>query len=108
MTPELTLVVLLAGAMTFLLRWLPFRFQGSDRKPLPIVAQKCLRAIGPAAITALLTVSLLPMVATAPFGRKGLAACVALLCMALAKRSLGGVAIPTLLGALVFGALHYV
>ncbi|WP_077530014.1 AzlD domain-containing protein [Vreelandella utahensis] len=107
MSSELTLTILLAGLITFLLRWLPFRYQGDERKPLPPTLQKVLLAIGPAAIAALLTVSLVPMVSTSPLGTKGLGACAALLSIALYKRYFGGIALPTLLGALVFGVAHY-
>jgi hypothetical protein len=47
------------------------------------------------------------MVSTSPLGTKGLAACAALLSIALYKRYFGGIALPTLLGALVFGVVHY-
>lgn len=108
MISEPTLTILLAGVITFLLRWLPFQYQGNERKPLPPYLKRVLLAVGPAAITALLTVSLLPIVSTSLLGTKGLATCAALLSIALYKKYLGGIALPTLLGALVFGVVHYV
>ena len=108
MFSESILTILLAGLITFLLRWLPFWYQGDKKTPLSPTLHKVLFAIGPAAIAALLTVSLLSMISTSPLGRKGCAACVALLSIALYKVYCGGIALPTLLGALMFGLVHYV
>lgn len=106
---ELIVIVLLCGAGTFFLRLLPI--WRARRKAGTAAAhgllQSFLRGIGPAAITALLVVSLWPMIG----GQDGLirtaAIAAALLVIVAVKRLKGGIAGPTLAGAAVYGLLMH-
>lgn len=73
-----------------------------------MVLQRLLRAIGPAAITALLVVSLWPIVTQSGTAATVLAVGLALLVMVIVKRFREGIALPTLLGAATYGGtLHF-
>lgn len=104
---ELILIILLSGAGTFLLRFLPI--WRSRRKSGRASASPRLRAflqgIGPAAMTALLVVSLWPMVQGSDRGVQGVITLVALTVIYLIKRWQSGIALPTLTGALTYGVL---
>jgi len=96
--------ILLCALGTFLLRLVPMALYGQHalRTGENSFARRFLQAIGPAAIAALLVVSVWPTVQGADTTRiagtaAGLAAVVA------AKRTTGGLARPTLLGAAVYG-----
>jgi branched-subunit amino acid transport protein len=98
--------VLACGAVTFLLRVLPIRFwkPGAGRansryKPLLGILQ----AIGPAAITALLVVSLWPARGTPVQAHTLLAIVLGLAVVAGAKKMIGGIAFPALFGAIAYG-----
>ncbi|RMX08637.1 branched-chain amino acid transport [Corticibacter populi] len=108
-------IILLSGVGTFALRWLPLRqARRRLRRPLadaaPSALQRLLAGIGPAAIAALLMVSLLSLPATAgpaqglP-GRQIIAAALALLLVWLLRLRVKGIAMPTLAGALAYGLL---
>ena len=108
---ELALIILLSGAGTFLLRLLPI--WQSRRKPHATLSSGRLRAflqgIGPAAMTALLVVSLWPLMREGAPSGQSLVTLMALVVIFLVKRWLSGIALPTLAGALVYGALmHFI
>ncbi|AYH43907.1 AzlD domain-containing protein [Azoarcus sp. DN11] len=96
-------VAIACGIVTFLLRLVPM-WTWVPGKESTRVEQGVLNAIGPAAITALLVVSLWPG------GDNGLhlptlsAMVVGLATVMGAKRVIGGVALPTLFGAIAYGA----
>ncbi len=100
-------IIILCGAGTFLLRFLPIwqhRRKASTRATSGAL-HRFLQGIGPAAITALLAVSLWPML-TISMGR-GLATVAALIVIVLVKRKIGGIAVPTLTGAVIYGLLMH-
>lgn len=98
-------IVVLCGMGTFLLRygpaWLHARRPAPD--PETSVLARLLQAIGPAAIAALLVVSLRTELADQPPARI-IAAAAALAVVVAVKRLVGGVAGPTLAGAAVYGS----
>lgn len=107
---EMPWIVVLCGVGTFLLRWLPLwsarhrRHTGRTTAAL----QKWLEGVGPAAIAALLVVSVWGQIAAD--ARPGRVAIVvlALGCTAAARRVCrGGIAVPTLAGALTYGVLSH-
>lgn len=106
---DLAIIVVLCGAGTFLLRFLPI--WQARRKPHTTHTSRRLRAflqgIGPAAITALLVVSLWPVQKRdEPLGQI-MATVMALAVIYGIKRWRGGIAGPTLAGALVYGGLMH-
>ena len=105
MSASVVWTIAVCAAGTFLLRLIPITLYG-QRDALTGdggVTRRFLQAIGPAAIAALLVVSLWPTVADANMtGVAGTGAGVAVVVMA--KRLAGGLALPTLLGAAVYGA----
>ena len=107
---RIDLIVLLCGVGTFLLRWIPLwrtRRHSGARAPSGKV-QSLLAGVGPAAIAALLVVSLWGSVAIELRWQRALATALALGCIALARRLLGGgIAAPTLIGAAVYGLLMH-
>lgn len=107
---EMVWMIALCGAGTYLLRWLPLwraRNQRMEKSGAEGV-QRWLAGVGPAAIAALLVVALWGVLdADAPAGRV-LSAVAALACVWGARWLRGGgVAIPTLSGAVAFGLLSY-
>lgn len=111
MTLSAELVILLCGAGTFLLRFIPIWRSRSQQQPDKAPAEKLsalqrfFQGIGPAAITALLLVSLWPFFVTSSSWPKALSALLALLVTYIGKRITRGLAGPTLLGAAVYGLL---
>jgi len=112
MMPEL-LVILACGAGTFLLRFLPIwraRQQTQARaKPaqrLRVLSQRFFAGIAPAALTALLLVSVWPFFRAGEPARME-AAALALLVIYLCKRWTHNLAGSTLLGAVTYGALMH-
>lgn len=109
MISQTHLIIVLCGAGTFLLRFLPL--WRNRRKPrgaaAPGPVQGFLQGIGPAAVSALLTVSLWPMVVNGPGVTSAAATLLALVAMYLVKKKMGGIAGPTLVGAAVYGALMH-
>lgn len=108
MSTHTLLIIVLCGIGTFLLRFLPIRqarrTTGSSQASRRV--QRLLQGIGPAAIMALLVISLWPSVAgTGPHAAKILCALAALATIGVLKNRLGGIALPTLAGALVYGLL---
>ncbi|MGV8892485.1 MAG: AzlD domain-containing protein [Burkholderiaceae bacterium] len=105
MISRLDLIVLLCGVGTFLLRFLPMwqaRWKPSastSSGPL----YRLFQGIGPAAITALLVVSLWPTLVTNFHPASALGTCLALLVILIIKRLRGGIAAPTLAGAIIYG-----
>ena len=106
------LVVALCGIGTFLMRLLPiWRARRQSRAavhdmPADTRLQRFFTGIGPAAITALLVVSMLPFFTTGASPRL-LAASAALAVIYLSKRLTRGLAGPTLLGAASYGLLMH-
>lgn len=95
------------GIGTFLLRLLPMWGwvpRNDTDESTRASAQEVLNSIGPAAITALLVVSLWPG-ADQGLNQPAMLATVVGLCTVMgAKSALGGIAVPTLLGAAAYGA----
>lgn len=108
MLSSLHLTILLAGVATFLLRWLPVMRHSAPRRNLPGSVRQLLAAIGPAALAALLTISLFPMLSDSPFAPQDWNIYVALLAIILCKKFFGGIAIPTVLGTLAYGICTYI
>jgi len=114
MTLEL-LVVIVCGVGTFLLRFLPiWRARRRARTPRPsrphrshTRAQRFFAGIGPAALTALLLVSLWPFFRDLSHAPRLVCASIALIVIVVVKRLTRGLATPTLLGAAVYGALMH-
>lgn len=102
-------IIVLCGVGTFLLRVLPIwrHRQALQSRPVGARTRAFLEGIGPAAITALVIVSVWPMMAPGPdeAAMQPLAVLVALASIWLMKRLWGGVAGPTLAGALLYGLL---
>lgn len=103
-------MVVLCGAGTFLLRWLPFwrarrrdaDGQGADK------LRGWLAGVGPAAISALLVVSMISVVGSNSGTGGFITAAAALAIVALVRQACrGGVAVPTLSGALAYGLMSY-
>ncbi|MFC3340377.1 AzlD domain-containing protein [Paracandidimonas soli] len=111
LSPEL--VIVLCGAGTFLLRFVPLwrsrsRQQATDAAPdRPSALHRFFQGIGPAAITALLLVSLWPFFVASGSWQKALSAGLALLVIYIGKRLTHGLAGPTLLGAGAYGLLMH-
>lgn len=105
MTLTTALAILACGLGTFLLRYLPLVLQdrrtGTDVAPGGMAA-RWLRAVGPAAITALLVASVWPYLADEDAPTRQVAALLALATVYCVKRWRGGIALPTLAGAAVF------
>lgn len=106
---ELLLIIVLSGAGTFLLRFLPIwrARRGPGTRSASPRLRAFLQGIGPAAMTALLVVSLWPMVRGNDHAAQGLITVAALTTIYLTKRWLGGIAFPTLLGAVCYGLLMH-
>lgn len=107
MLSTLHLTILLAGIVTFLLRWLPVMHHSAPRRNLPGSVRQLLAAIGPAALAALLTISLFPMLFDSPFAPQGWNIYVSLLVIILCKNFFSGIAIPTVLGTFFYGICTY-
>lgn len=106
---ELTLIIILSGAGTFLLRFLPI-WQARRRSKAPATSGRFrafLQGIGPAAMTALLVVSIWPLVQGNEHAGQTLATFVALAVIWLVKHWFSGIALPTLAGALSYGVLMH-
>lgn len=105
MISRLDLIVLLCGAGTFLLRFLPMwqTRRKSGTSVLPGRLHHLLQGIGPAAITALLVVSLWSSFVTNYHLETALGTGLALLSILVIKRLSGGIAAPTLAGAIIYG-----
>lgn len=106
---ELVLIIVLSGGGTFLLRFLPIwraRRQTSSTTTSPRL-RAFLQGIGPAAMTALLVVSLWPMLQGSEHGAQALVTAAALATIYLTKRWFSGIALPTLMGALTYGVMMH-
>lgn len=105
---QVWLIVLLSGLGTFALRWLPLwraRCQPGEALASHRM-RRWLSGVGPAAIVALLVVSLWGGLQADPRWGRILATVLALAVVAIVHRlRRGGVALPTLLGALVYGLM---
>jgi len=110
------LVVIACGAGTFLLRWLPI-WHLRRRQTVPDAGQtarhgrarvqRFLAGIGPAALSALLLVSVWPFFRDASQPPRLFAAAAALIVVYVGKRLTRSVAGSTLAGALTYGALMH-
>ncbi|MBP6019811.1 MAG: AzlD domain-containing protein [Burkholderiaceae bacterium] len=106
---ETDLIVILCGAGTFLLRFLPI-WQNRRKVKSSTTSgamQRFLQGIGPAAISALLAISLWSIVKDGQGIAPIVAAGLALLSIFLVKQKLGGIGGPTLAGAVVYGLLMH-
>lgn len=107
---EMIWMIALCGAGTFLLRWLPLwraRRRGRMERGAEGL-QRWLAGVGPAAIAALLVVALWGVLDAEVHVDRLLSAVVALACVCGVRRLRGGgVAVPTLSGAVMFGLLSY-
>lgn len=106
MFSNLDMTILFCGVATFLLRWIPI-WQSQTQKALhvPPLLRRILEAIGPAAITALLVISLVPLLTSK--NEEDWSLVVALAVTWIYKRWRDGIAGPTLMGALTYGICHY-
>lgn len=105
MTWSSNAIVVACGIATFLLRFLPIwrtRRKPASSKPAPLL-DRFLQAIGPAAISALIVISLHPKLIGHFQWPSLIAIALALLTIVLSKRATSGIAVPTLAGALVYG-----
>ncbi|MBV6271502.1 AzlD domain-containing protein [Alcaligenaceae bacterium CGII-47] len=110
MIAEPILIIILCGAGTFLLRFLPiWQTRHAVASTQRSKRMQCLlQGIGPAAIMALLVISLWPMLMGDLRIARGFSALAALTMIALFKHWRGGIALPTLAGALSYGVLMQV
>lgn len=97
-------VILLCGVGTFLIRLWPMRWQQKQGdQAMPVWLKGALQALGPAAIGALIVASLMPSVLApapwVPLLRVG----VGILAIVIARWRVGGVALPTLAGVVMYG-----
>lgn len=101
----LVLVIVAAGAATLLIRLLPMLWQqkGAKKSRSRPLLRNVLEAIGPAAIVALLSVSLWGMVAAQPSTEGILPVIMGLLGVLVGKKTLGSIASATLGGVLAYG-----
>jgi len=99
-TVKVLWAAVLLGLGTYLFRLLPFLWSRSAGQGNSPVVRRTLAAIGPAAIIALIVVSLWPNTAHMPTLLATLAGVAA---VAAAKRWGGGIAWPTLAGAVAYG-----
>jgi branched-subunit amino acid transport protein len=98
----------ICGVLTFLMRWLPLRHPPQrSRSARGRAVWSMLSALGPAAITALLVVSVWPSAEQLGDAPTWMALGAGLGTVWLVKRFAGGIALPTLLAALVYGACRY-
>lgn len=111
MTSGMVWIILLCGVGTFLLRWLPL-WRARHRRQAgraTAVMQKLLVGVGPSAIAALLIVSAWGLFANDIRPGNTMMVVLALGCTAATRWACrGGVAVPTLVGSLVYGVLAYV
>lgn len=110
MTSGMFWIILLCGVGTFLLRWLPLwraRHHAQTGRAT-LLLQKLLVGVGPAAIAALFVVSAWGLLADDIRPGKVMMVVLALACTAATRWACrGGVAVPTLVGALAYGVLAY-
>ncbi|NYT82504.1 AzlD domain-containing protein [Alcaligenaceae bacterium] len=102
---ELVWVIALSGVATLLIRWLPMVWQARNagrREPNQRL-RRCLDAIGPSAIVALLAASFWGMVAPQPSMNAVLPILCGLAGVALGKKVLKTIAWATLSGVLAYG-----
>ena len=102
-------VIILCGAGTFLIRFLPLRWQdkGAGKGVMKGRLRHALDAIGPSAIVALLVTSFWSMVDMAAFTYDTLAIILGLLGVCAGKKILGSIAWATLAGVCAYGATLY-
>ena len=101
-------VILACSAGTLALRLLPMLWHkkiGSDA--LSPSTHRALAALGPSAIGALVLTTLWPQVTVAAPALPALRLLLALATIALTRKLVGGIAVPTLVGIVVFGGLQY-
>ncbi|TCT01631.1 AzlD domain-containing protein [Paralcaligenes ureilyticus] len=98
-------VIALSAAGTFLIRYLPMRWQekGAGQEWMRGPVGRALDAIGPAAIVALIVVSCGSLLGTPVSVRDGVALVLGLVAVALGKKILHSIAGATLAGVLIYG-----
>lgn len=104
-------ILMLCGAATFALRWLPLwrtrrRGRASSRPPCAFI-QRWLAGVGPAAIAALLAVSVSGLPGAGTDLSRMLCIALALAVIGVVHRAGAGIALPTLAGALAYGLMAY-
>lgn len=102
---ELVWVIALSGAGTLLIRWLPMVWQARNagRREPGRRLRRCLDAIGPSAIVALLAASFWGMLSPQPSVGTALPILCGLAGVALGKRMLKTIAWATVSGVLAYG-----
>jgi len=103
-------VILCSGIGTFLIRWLPMRWQekGAGGAMKAGWLRRALDAIGPAAIVALLTVSLVGLLDLRSPAGSALPLLAGLLGVMAGRRYLRTIAWSTLAGVLAYGAAMWI
>ena len=98
-------IIALSAVGTFLIRYLPMRWQekGASHNLRQGRVGRALDAIGPAAIVALIVVSCGSLLGTPLSVRDGTALALGLIAVALGKKILRSIAAATLTGVLVYG-----
>ncbi len=98
-------IIALSAAGTFLIRYLPMRWQekGVGHGWMHGPVGRALDAIGPAAIVALIVVSCGSMLGAPVSARDGAALTLGLIAVAVGKRFLRSIAGATLAGVLIYG-----
>lgn len=102
MPADMLMAVLLAGAGTYLIRYLPMRGHRPSDRPAGIAA-RFLAAVGPASVAALLALSLLPLGGPAVGWGPRLAVAAGLAAVWALHRATGNIALATLGGAAAYG-----
>ena len=101
-------MILLCGLGTFVIRLWPMRWQQQQGdRGMPAWLRGALQALGPAAIGSLLIVSLLPSLLSGEIFTPLLRIIMGIAAIIMARKWIGGVAVPTLVGVLVYGLIAY-
>lgn len=109
MNIDSNVLVVLCGIGTFLIRYLPIWKTRSNTSQSSSQGRltRFFQGIGPAAITALVIVSLWPTFAPVFRADAATATVLALMGIVLTKRMTSGIALPTLVGAVLYGLVMH-